>query len=99
MVRGTADPSATLGMTKGRATLPWIAVAGQKAFFITLGAEKSAAVAFVIPSVAEGSAVPLHPYQTRMEAPSPRKSIVIPTGAHPDFLPRCTRENRERPSP
>ena len=32
MVRGTADPSAALGMTKGSATLPWRAVAGQKAF-------------------------------------------------------------------
>jgi hypothetical protein len=37
MVRGTADPSAALGMTKGRATLPWSAVVGQKVFFITLG--------------------------------------------------------------
>jgi hypothetical protein len=37
MVRGTADPSAALGMTKGRAMLPWRAVAGQKVFFITLG--------------------------------------------------------------
>ena len=36
-VRGTADPSASLGMTKGRATLPWRAVAGQKVFFISLG--------------------------------------------------------------
>ena len=36
-VRGTADPSAALGMTKGRATLPWRAVGGQKVFFITLG--------------------------------------------------------------
>ena len=26
-----------LGMTKGTAALPWRAVAGQKAFFITLG--------------------------------------------------------------
>jgi hypothetical protein len=37
MVRGTADPSAALGMTKERATRPWKAVAAQKAFFITLG--------------------------------------------------------------
>jgi hypothetical protein len=42
-VRGTADPSASLGMTKGKAalpwtkgkaTLPWRAVAEQKPFFI-----------------------------------------------------------------
>jgi hypothetical protein len=36
-VRGTADPSAALGMTKGRATLLLKAVAGQKKFFIALG--------------------------------------------------------------
>jgi hypothetical protein len=37
MVRGTADPSAALGMTKGRAAFPWRAVAEQKAFFMTFG--------------------------------------------------------------
>src|ERR1700677_1835764 len=37
LVERTADPSASLGMTKGRATLPWRAVAGQKVFFIALG--------------------------------------------------------------
>ena len=36
-VRGTADPSASLGMTKGGATLPWGGVAKQKVFFLTLG--------------------------------------------------------------
>jgi hypothetical protein len=36
-VRGTTDPSAALGMTKERATLPWKVVAGQKEFFITFG--------------------------------------------------------------
>jgi hypothetical protein len=36
-VRGTADPSASLGMTKGRATLQWKVVTEQKEFFITLG--------------------------------------------------------------
>jgi hypothetical protein len=36
-VRETADPSAALGMTKERAKAPWRAVAGQRAFFITLG--------------------------------------------------------------
>jgi hypothetical protein len=35
MVRGTADPSAALGMTKGRVALPWRAVAGLKEFFIS----------------------------------------------------------------
>ena len=40
-VRGTADPSAPLGMTKGRGTLPWRAVAGQKAIFIPLGGPKA----------------------------------------------------------
>jgi hypothetical protein len=35
-VRGTADPSAALGTTKETATLPWKAVAGRKAFFITV---------------------------------------------------------------
>jgi hypothetical protein len=29
--RGTADPSASLGMTKGKVALPWRAVTGQKA--------------------------------------------------------------------
>jgi hypothetical protein len=32
---GTADPSASLGMTKGAATLPRKVVAGQKALFLT----------------------------------------------------------------
>jgi hypothetical protein len=41
MVRGTADPSASLGMTKERAALPWRAVAGLKAFFITLGGQQA----------------------------------------------------------
>jgi hypothetical protein len=36
-VEKTADPSASLGMTKGGATLPLKVLAGQKAFFITLG--------------------------------------------------------------
>jgi hypothetical protein len=31
-VRGTADSSAALGMTKGRAKLPWKVVAGQRRF-------------------------------------------------------------------
>jgi hypothetical protein len=39
-VRRTADPSAALGMTKGRAALPWRAVARPKVFFITLGGPK-----------------------------------------------------------
>jgi len=70
MVRGTADPSAALGMTKGRGALPWRAFAGLKEFFITLGEPRahessvqqqlfveSAPLPFVIPSAAEGSAV------------------------------------------
>jgi hypothetical protein len=36
-VRGTADPSAPLGMTKERATSLWKVVAEPKAFFSTLG--------------------------------------------------------------
>jgi hypothetical protein len=36
-VRGTADPTASLGMTKERATFLWKVVSGPKAFFITLG--------------------------------------------------------------
>jgi hypothetical protein len=36
-VRGTADPSASLGMTKERATAPWKVVAGPKAFFVNWG--------------------------------------------------------------
>jgi hypothetical protein len=39
-VRGTADPSAALGMTKERAALHWRAVARQKVFFIALGGPK-----------------------------------------------------------
>ena len=31
-VRGTADPSAALGMTKGRAMLPWKAVSRRRCF-------------------------------------------------------------------
>jgi hypothetical protein len=34
-VGGNADPSASLGMTKGRVKLPWRAVARQRAFFIS----------------------------------------------------------------
>jgi len=36
-VRGTTDPSASLGMTKESASLLWTAVSGPKAFFITFG--------------------------------------------------------------
>jgi hypothetical protein len=54
MVRGTADPSASLGMTKERATLVWRAVSEGKAFFITLGSATAfhvtATLSFVIPS-------------------------------------------------
>jgi len=49
-----------LGMTKRRAKLPWRAVAGLRAFFVTVGtcgsrvtacdAEESATLPFVIPS-------------------------------------------------
>ena len=41
-VRGPADPSAALGMTKRRASLPWRAVTGQKVFFISLGGPQAA---------------------------------------------------------
>jgi hypothetical protein len=41
-VERTADPSASLGMTKGRATLPWRAVARLKLFFISLGGPQTA---------------------------------------------------------
>jgi hypothetical protein len=40
-VRGTADPSAALGMTKGRGALSLRAVAKQKPFFITLGGSQA----------------------------------------------------------
>jgi hypothetical protein len=59
---GTADPSASLGMTKGAATLPRKVVAGQGAFHNSrvrsaVGLSGIAAHPFVIPSEAEGSAV------------------------------------------
>ena len=41
VARGTADPSASLGMTKGRAGLPWSGVAGQKAFSSTFGGSQA----------------------------------------------------------
>ncbi len=42
----------------------------------------------VIPSEAEGSAV--RPTGNGSEPRAPLSPFVIPTGAHPDFLPRCT---------
>jgi hypothetical protein len=36
-MKRTADPSAALGMTKGRKALPWRAVAEEKTFFSTVG--------------------------------------------------------------
>jgi hypothetical protein len=49
----------------------------------TMTPNGSAALPFVIPSAAEGSAV----------QPFGCNEFVIPTGAYPDFLPRTIREN------
>jgi hypothetical protein len=57
MVRGTADPSAALGMTKGRATLPSRAVAGRKAFFIIVGGPQDLTILLQYVSVVEEHAV------------------------------------------
>jgi hypothetical protein len=48
----TADPSASLGMTKGRVTILWKAVAEKDTIF-----DMTTFLSFVIPSEAEGSAV------------------------------------------
>jgi hypothetical protein len=52
----------------------------------------SAAVPFVIPSEAEGSAV--SPSPIAHINGSATLNFVIPTGAYPDFLPRSTRQSR-----
>jgi len=53
----TAGPSASLGMTKGRAELPFRVVAGGTALHLLARAEVNATLSFVIPSEAEGPAV------------------------------------------
>jgi hypothetical protein len=67
-VERTADPSAALGMTKGRAALPFgeaVVMTKERAAFSlgfvpaisTINLNGSDTLPFVIPSVAEGSAV------------------------------------------
>jgi hypothetical protein len=56
MVRRTADPSASLGMTKGRVALPFGAMV-VNAFCSAAALHGSVALPFVIPSEAERSAV------------------------------------------
>jgi hypothetical protein len=55
-VRGTADPSASLGMTKGRVAVSWKLRLNRIGPATTLCG--TVALSFVIPSEAEGSAVP-----------------------------------------
>jgi hypothetical protein len=51
-VRGTADPSASLGMTKGRVVVRWKVVAGPRRSATTFHGEID--LSFVIPRAAEG---------------------------------------------
>jgi hypothetical protein len=55
-VRGTADPSASLGMTKERVTFLWKVVSDEKCLGPATTLYGTVALSFVIPSEAEGSA-------------------------------------------
>ena len=81
----------TLGMTKGRATLRWRAVAEHKAFFIPWVGRRpmTTPVGMTrLATVANGSSF----LQNIRSGHKVR--FVIPTGAYPAFLLRCRRQGR-----
>ena len=82
-VRGTADPSAAVGMTKGMATLPWRAVAEQKPFSSPLGGPQAHGPTRRAPKIRSQDSV----------FGGPRESIAFPEGRDRIYF-RVARQTR-----